>query len=55
MAVRSYRAGGVGRDLVPDLFAPWGEDLIERMQLRPDEHLLDIGREIGIVDRRAAT
>lgn len=42
------------RYLVPDLFAPWADQLIERVDLRPGEHVLDVGCGTGIVARRAA-
>lgn len=42
------------RHLVPSIFAPWAQDLIEAAALRPGERVLDIACGTGIVARTAA-
>lgn len=42
------------RYLVPSIFAPWAQDLIEMAALRPGERVLDIACGTGIVARIAA-
>jgi SAM-dependent methyltransferase len=42
------------RYLVPSIFAPWAQDLIEAAALRPGERVLDIACGTGIVARTAA-
>jgi ubiquinone/menaquinone biosynthesis C-methylase UbiE len=39
------------RLLVPSIFRPWAEDLVERVQPEPRERVLDIGCGTGIVAR----
>lgn len=41
--------------LVPPLFAPWAERLIDRVDLRPEDRVLDVGCGTGIVARRVAS
>jgi SAM-dependent methyltransferase len=43
------------RHLVPALFAPWAEELLTRVALRPGERVLDVACGTGIVARLAAT
>lgn len=40
--------------LVPPMFAPWAERLIDRVELQTDDRVLDVGCGTGIVARRAA-
>lgn len=42
------------RYLVPGMFAPWAEELVEHAALEPGNHALDVGCGTGIVARRAA-
>jgi ubiquinone/menaquinone biosynthesis C-methylase UbiE len=42
------------RYLIPSIFGPWPEDLVEMAALRPGERVLDIACGIGIVARTAA-
>src|SRR5688572_18436012 len=55
----SYQLEGNGAELyeqilVPPLFAPWADDLIERVELKPGEKVLDVATGTGIVARKAA-
>ena len=43
------------RYLVPPMFAPWAERLVDRVHLGTDDHVLDVGCGTGIVARRAAS
>jgi ubiquinone/menaquinone biosynthesis C-methylase UbiE len=40
--------------LVPAVFAPWAADLIARVDLRPNDHILDVACGTGVVARLAA-
>lgn len=42
------------RFLVPPLFAPWADDLIDRAMVGPGDRVLDVACGTGIVARRAA-
>lgn len=42
------------RYLVPEMFTPWADALVERAELVGDEHVLDVGCGTGIVARRVA-
>ena len=42
------------RYLVPIIFAPWAERLIERAAPQPGERVLDVACGTGVVARRAA-
>ena len=42
------------RYLVPPMFTPWADRLVERVKLRPGERALDVACGTGIVARRAA-
>src|SRR5262245_63672690 len=42
------------RYLVPSIFGPWAEDLVEIAALRPGERVLDIACGTGIVARTGA-
>src|SRR5690606_7210582 len=43
------------RYLVPMMFAPWAEQLVERAGVKADERVLDVACGTGIVARYAAT
>lgn len=43
------------RYLVPMMFAPWAEQLVERAGVRPGERVLDVACGTGIVARYAST
>lgn len=43
------------RYLVPPLFAPWAERLIDRVELQRRDRVLDVGCGTGIVARRVAS
>ena len=40
--------------MVPGIFGPWSADLLERVNLQPGEHFLDVACGTGIVSRQAA-
>jgi len=40
--------------LVPVIFVPWAQDLLERAKLKPDDRLLDLACGTGIVSRMSA-
>jgi len=42
------------RYLVPSIFAPWADDLVEAAALQPGQRVLDIACGTGIVARTAA-
>jgi 2-polyprenyl-3-methyl-5-hydroxy-6-metoxy-1,4-benzoquinol methylase len=42
------------RHLVPSIFAPWADDLVEMAALRPGQRVLDIACGTGVVARTAA-
>lgn len=42
------------RYLVPELFGPWAEHLLESANLQPGDRVLDVGCGTGIVARRSA-
>lgn len=42
------------RYLVPGMFAPWADELVERAALEPGDRALDVGCGTGVVARRAA-
>ena len=42
------------RYLVPSIFAPWADDLVEMAALEPGQRVLDIACGTGVVARTAA-
>lgn len=53
--LESSSAEAYERYLVPGMFAPWAEVLVEEAALGPGERALDVGCGTGVVARRAAT
>ena len=46
--------GNYERYLVPSIFAPWADDLVEMAALEPGQRVLDIACGTGVVARTAA-